>query len=182
MPRSYRSPKTRVRASPIHGQGLFATRSVHRGEVVAVKGGHILDRRALLRSPARAAVSYIQIDDGFHIGAVTPREVRLNKLFINHSCEPNVGIRGEITFVAMRDIAPGEELTYDWAMEENRRDRTRCACRAPSCRKMLTGRDWTIPALQRRYRGYFSAYLAAKIAQAARPARAPSSRPPRSRG
>jgi len=169
MPRSYRSPKTRVRASPIHGWGLFATRPIGQGEVVAVKGGHILDRRALLRSPARAAVSYIQIDDGVYIGAVTPREVRLNKLFINHSCAPNVGIRGEITFVALRDIAPGEELTYDWAMEEHGRTRTRCACRAPSCRKILTGRDWTMPSLQTRYRGYFSAYLAAKIAQATPP-------------
>ena len=166
MPRSYRSPKTRVRASPIHGRGLFATRSIRRGEVVAVKGGHILDRRALGRSPARDVVAYIQIGDDVYIGAMTSREVRRNKLFLNHSCEPNVGIRGEITFVALRDIAPGEELTYDWAMEEHGRTRTRCACRAPSCRKILTGRDWTIPVLQRRYRGHFSAYLAAKIAGA----------------
>jgi uncharacterized protein len=167
MPRSYRSPKTRVRPSPIHGHGLFAVRPIRRGEVVAVKGGHILDRRALERSPARAAVSYIQIDDQRYIGAATPREVGANKLFINHSCEPNVGLRGEITFVALRDVTAGEELTYDWAMEEHRRDRMRCTCRAASCRKILTGRDWMIPALQRRYRGFFSAYLAAKIAVAA---------------
>ena len=164
MPRSYRSPKTRVRASLIHGRGLFAAQRIRRGEIVAVKGGHILDRRVLDRSPARSAVSYIQIDDHVYIGARTAGEVPRNKLFINHSCDPNVGIRGEITFVALRHIAPGEELTYDWAMEENRRDHTRCTCRAPSCRKILTGRDWQIPALQRRYRGYFSAYLAAKIA------------------
>ncbi len=171
MPRSYRSPKTRVRPSPIHGHGLFAVRPLRRGEVVAVKGGHILGRRALERSPARAAVSYIQIDDQLYIGAVTPREVRANKLFINHSCEPNVGLRGQIAFVALRNVAAGEELTYDWAMEENRRDRTRCTCRAASCRKILTGRDWMISALQRRYRGYFSAYLAAKIALASSPRR-----------
>ena len=164
MAGSYRSPKTRVRASPIHGRGLFASRPIRRGEVVAVKGGHILDRRALERSPARVAVSYIQVDDNLYIGAVTPGEVRRNKLFINHSCEPNLGIRGQITFVALRDVAAGEELTYDWAMEENRRARTRCTCQAPSCRGILTGRDWQIPALQRRYRGFFSAYLAAKIA------------------
>ena len=165
MPRSYRSPKTRVGPSLIHGRGLFAVRPIRRGEVVAVKGGHILDRRALQRSPARGAVSYIQIEDRLYIGAATPREVRNNKLFLNHSCAPNVGIRGEITFVALLDIAPGEELTYDWAREEDSRTRTRCACHAPSCRKILTGRDWTLPVLQRRYRGYFSAYLAAKIAQ-----------------
>jgi uncharacterized protein len=162
MPRSYRSPKTRAPQSHPRSRP-FAVRPIRRGEVVAVKGGHILDRRALQRSPA---VSYIQIGDDLYIGAATPREVPANKLFINHSCQPNVGLRGEITFVALRDVAAGEELTYDWAMEENPRDRKRCTCHARSCRKILTGRDWTIPALQRRYRGYFSAYLEAKIALA----------------
>lgn len=172
---SYRSPKTRLRASPIHGRGLFAARAIRRGEIVAVKGGHILDRRALARSPARAEASYIQIDDDFYIGAISPGEVPRNKLFINHSCEPNVGIRGQVTFVALRDVAAGEELTYDWAMEENRPARTRCTCRAASCRKVLTGQDWRLPALQRRYRGFFSAYLAIKIAGPA--PRAPRRRP-----
>jgi SET domain-containing protein len=160
-----------VGASPIHGRGLFAVRPIRRGEIVAIKGGHILDRRAFERSPARAAESCVQIDDDVYIGALTLREVPRNKLFLNHSCEPNVGIRGQVTFVALRDVATGEELTYDWAMEENHPDRTRCACGALACRKILTGRDWRIPALQRRYRGFFSAYLAAKIAGAASPRR-----------
>ena len=138
-------------------------RTIRRGEIVAVKGGHILDRRALGRSPARAEASYIQIDDDFYIGAVTRAEVPRNKLFINHSCEPNVGLRGQISFVALRDVAAGEELTYDWAMEEHSRARTRCTCGTSSCRKILTGQDWKIAALRRRYRGYFSAYLTAKI-------------------
>jgi hypothetical protein len=155
-----------VRPSPIHGRGLFATRPIRRGEVVAVKGGHVFDRAALRRAPARAAVAYVQIGAGRYIGALRPREVAANKLYLNHSCAPNVGIRGEITFVAMRDVRAGEELTYDWAMEEDAPARTRCRCRAPGCRGVLTGRDWTIAALQRRYRGYFSAHLAEKIAAA----------------
>ena len=81
----------------------------------------------------------------------------------NHSCEPNLGIRGQIVYVALRDIAAGEELTYDWAMEENAPTRTRCRCGARRCRRVLSGRDWRIPRLQRRYRGYFSSYLEDKI-------------------
>jgi hypothetical protein len=34
----------------------------------------------------------------------------------------------------------------------------------PNCRKILTGKDWQLPELQKRYAGYFSAYLARKIA------------------
>jgi uncharacterized protein len=168
MPASYLSPKTRVGPSPIEGRGLFARRRIRKGEIVAIKGGHVYDARTLARVKARVAVSYIQIADGVFIGALTAAEVRRNKIFINHSCEPNLGIRGQIVFVALRDIAADEELTYDWAMEENLAVRTRCRCGARRCRRLLTGRDWKIPRLQRRYRGYFSAYLEDKIRATAR--------------
>ena len=168
MPASYRSPKTAIRSSPIHGRGLFAIRPITKGEIVAIKGGHVLDRARLRRMRGHGvATSYIQIEDGFFVGALRAAEVRGNKLFINHSCEPNVGIRGQITFVALRAVRAGEELTYDWAMEEHAAVSTRCTCGRARCRKLLTGRDWKMPVLQRRYRGYFSAYLAAKIAAAA---------------
>jgi SET domain-containing protein len=169
---SYRSPKTVIKRSPIEGKGLFARRSIRRGEIVAIKGGHILDGRALRRVKSRVAYSYIQIADGFFIGATTAAEVRRNKLFLNHSCAPNIGILGQIIFVALRHIQPGEELTYDWAMEENTAERTRCRCGAPECRRTLTGRDWTRPSLQRKYRGQFSAYLAEKMPLRARRGRA----------
>ena len=166
MPASYRSPKTVIRPSTIHGRGLFAIRSIAKGEIVAIKGGHVLDGVGLRQARRHIAASYIQIEDGFFVGARRAAEVRRNKLFINHSCAPNVGIRGQLTFVTFRSIRAGEELTYDWAMEENSAVATLCTCGATRCRKLLTGQDWRIPALQRRYRGYFSAYLAAKIATA----------------
>ena len=168
MPASYLSPKTRVGPSPIHGRGLFARRPIARGEIVAIKGGHVLDRRTLRRVAPRVAVSYIQIEDGLWLGARRAAEVPRNKLWLNHSCAPNLGIRGQVTFVARRAIRAGEELPYDWAMEENLPARTRCRCGARRCRRTLTGRDWRLPALQRRYRGWFSAYLAAKITAGAR--------------
>src|SRR3989442_2219662 len=105
MPASYLSPKTRTARSPIHGRGLFASKAVRKGEIVAIKGGHVLDRRTLRRVRRRIAESYLQIDDEFYIGAVTGREGRRNKMFLNHSCEPNAGIRGQITFMALRPIA-----------------------------------------------------------------------------
>lgn len=163
MPASYRSPKTVIRRSPIEGRGLFARRAIREGEIVAIKGGHILDRRALERVRGRIAHSYIQIADDFFIGAATAAEVRRNKLFINHSCAPNLGILGQIIFVARRGIRAGEELTYDWAMEEHSPVRTRCRCGAPRCRGVLTGQDWKRPTLRRRYRRHLSAYLAEKI-------------------
>jgi uncharacterized protein len=168
MPASYLSPKTRVGPSPIEGRGLFARRRIRKGEIVAIKGGHVYGARTLAKVKGRIAVSYIQIADRFFIGALTAAEVARNKIFINHSCAPNLGIRGQITYVALRDIGAGEELTYDWAMEEHGRARTLCRCRARRCRRVLTGRDWTLPRLQRRYRGYFSSYIEDKIRRARR--------------
>jgi len=164
MPLSYRSPKTEVRASPIHGKGLFATVSIAKDEIVAIKGGHIVDRKLLREkiTPSLGPVE-IQIDDDLYIAPVTADERPSSMLYTNHSCQPNLGIRGQITFVAMRDIEPGEELTHDWCTTDNEDYSVECNCGAPNCRKILTGKDWQRLDLQQRYRGYFSAYLTAKI-------------------
>jgi len=165
MPASYRSPKTIVRKSSIEGKGLFAKQPIQKGEVVAIKGGHILDEETFRNVQGKIEESYIQIGDKFYIGAIKRSEVRRNKLFINHSCEPNLGIRGQITFAALRGIQAGEELTYDWAMENFGAWTMACHCGTKRCRQVITGRDWRDPKLQQRYRGYFSAYLQEKIGQ-----------------
>ena len=162
---SYRSPKTDVRESKIHGRGLFATADIAKNEIVAVKGGHIVDRKSLREkiTPMLGPVE-IQIDDNLFIAPVSDEERELSMLYLNHSCDPNLGVRGEITFVAMRDIRVGEELTHDWAMTDDDEYSMECNCGASGCRQILTGKDWQRPDLQKRYSGYFSAYLARKIA------------------
>jgi uncharacterized protein len=164
LPLSYRSPKTEVRQSSIHGQGLFATASIAKGEVVAVKGGHIVTRAQWSEISKRLGPAEIQIGDDLFIAPVTPEEREASMLYSNHSCDANLGMRGEITFVAMRDIAAGEELTHNWAMTDDDAASIECKCGASKCRRTVTGRDWQRPDLQERYRGYFSAYLAKKIA------------------
>ena len=164
VPVSYFSPKTEVRESKIHGHGLFATADIAKNEVVAVKGGHIVERKTLREKiTRRLGPVEIQIHDDLFIAPVTEEERELSMLYSNHSCAPNLGIRGEITFVAMRDIRAGEELTHDWAMTDDDDYSVECNCGAPDCRKILTGKDWQRPALQKRYAGYFSAYLSLKI-------------------
>ena len=162
---SYLSPKTEIRESKIHGRGLFATADISKDEIVAVKGGHIVDGKTLREkiAPQLGPVE-IQIDDDLFVAPVTGEEREFSMLYSNHSCNANLGIRGEITFIAMRDIHAGEELTHDWAMTDNDDYCVECKCGAPNCRKILTGQDWQRPELQKRYTGYFSAYLARKIA------------------
>ena len=164
-PLSYRSPKTEVRESAIHGRGLFATGDISKDEIVAVKGGHIVDGKTLREeiTPVLGPVE-IQIDDDLFIAPVMKEERELSMLYSNHSCDPNLGLHGEISFVARRDIRAGEELTHDWAMTDDDDYSVECNCGAPDCRKILTGQDWRRPDLQKRYAGHFSAYLSRKIA------------------
>ena len=91
-PLSYRSPKTIVRESPIHGRGLFARTSIARGEIVAVKGGHIISREVLQELQPTLGPAEIQIADDLFIGPVTEEEREGSMIFSNHSCEPNLGL------------------------------------------------------------------------------------------
>jgi SET domain-containing protein len=161
---SYRSPKTQLRDSKIHGRGLFATTDIAKNEIVAVKGGYIIDRKTLREKivPRLGSVE-LQIDDDLFIAPITGEERESSMLYSNHSCDANLGIRGEITFVAMRDIRAGEELTHDWATTDDDDYSVECNCGTPNCRKILTGKDWQLPELQKRYEGYFSAYLTRKV-------------------
>ncbi len=163
LPLSYRSPKTVVRESPIHGRGLFAATDIAQGETVAVKGGSIIDRAQLQELQARLGPAEVQIGDDLFICPTTEAEREGSMIFSNHSCNPNIGVRGQIVFMAMRDIRAGEELTHDWAMTDDDDSSTSCHCGAANCRKQITGKDWMRPELQARYGEYFSTYIQQKI-------------------
>ena len=149
---SYITPKARKgAASAIEGRGLLAVAPITAGELVAIKGGHILSTAALRSLPEKLQNSEIQIADGFHLAAVDETEYEPVMLFINHSCEPNVGFAGNTVLVAMRDISPGEELTTDYALFDDHDEVMDCHCGTPSCRGPICGRDRRRPDLQRKY-------------------------------
>src|SRR5207253_4532231 len=142
--------------SPIHGRGLFATGHIKKDEVVMVKGGHIVDGTTLrneitwLLGPVE-----IQIDDDLYIAPTIADEREGSMLYSNHSCDANLGMRGEITFVAMRDVSAGAELTHDWATHDEDDYSVACKCGAQKCRKFFTGQDWQRHELHTSYAGLF---------------------------
>lgn len=159
--KSVLSRKVEVRNSKIDGLGMFAKEKIKKGEIVYVKGGHILSRKEMYSSCV--INSYLPISDDFVIGARTAAEEEQIKLHNNHSCNPNCGMDGEITFVAMRDIAAGEELTVDYAFIDNEDYSEKCHCGSPNCRHTITGFDWKNKQLQKKYYDYFAPYLKEKI-------------------
>jgi uncharacterized protein len=162
-PLSYLSPKAAIRPSPIHGRGLFASGEFRPGEIICVKGGHIFSRATLGEIAPVLGPAEIQIADDLFIGPCEADERDSAMIFSNHSCDPNIGVQGQIVFVALRGIAAGEELTHDWATTDDDDYRMQCHCGAATCRGVITGQDWRNKALQQKYRGMFSWYLQQKI-------------------
>jgi SET domain-containing protein len=160
---TYRSPKTEVKQSQIHGTGLFAKAAIPGGEIVAVKGGHILNQQEWTELEKDLGSAEIQISDELFIAPVRKEQREGSMLYTNHSCNPNIAIQGQIVFVAMRDIAPGEELTNDWATTDDLDYEMKCNCGSPNCRGIITGKDWMKKELQEKYRGWFCWFLQRKI-------------------
>lgn len=163
MVASWFSHKVQKRRSGIEGTGLFAASRIAPGELVVVKGGHVFDRATRDRLARTLGPAEIQIGDDLFLGPVTAAERDASMMSLNHSCDPNVGIKGQICFHAMRQIEAGDELTFDYATGDDDDWQMTCACGAALCRGKVTGRDWRRLELQERYAGWFSSYLQVKL-------------------
>lgn len=161
MLKSVLSNKVEIRTNSLNGKGIFAKEYIKKGEIVFIKGGHILTRDEIFSSGV--INSYFPINDEYFLGATNKDEEDQIKLYQNHSCNPNVGLHGEITFIAMRDIEKDEELTVDYAFIDNEDYSFECTCGSNDCRKTITGFDWKIKELQDKYYEYFAQYLKDKI-------------------
>jgi len=159
---SWLNPKAKARPAGQKGWGSFATESIPAGETVAAFGGWVVTLDVLQTLSGDRQGRSIQVDDELYLVAdETPEAGDM----LNHSCEPNCGLLGQTLVVAMRDIAPGEELTFDYAMcDASDYDEFRCRCGQPTCRGIVTGSDWRSPDLQEKYAGWFSPYLTRRIA------------------
>jgi SET domain-containing protein len=161
--KSYKSPKVENRQSGVQGVGLFAKEDITFGEIISIKGGVILSEAEAHSVAKEIGDYYLQIEDNFYISPAKEADIESNALQQNHSCEPNMGLRGPITFVAMRDIGAGEELFYDIAFTTAHSYQIICNCGKPSCRGTITGEDWKRMDLQKKYKDYFSPFIQRKM-------------------
>ena len=162
MTSGYLSPKLEVRAAPEKGgNAVYACQPLKKDEVLAVWGGRVATLAEVLTLTREQQGHTIQVFDELYLAPIDMEEPAD---CINHSCDPNAGICGQISLVAMRDIAANEEITFDYAMADSSSfDEFDCACGAATCRGRVSGDDWQRPELWKRYDGYFSAYLQRNI-------------------
>jgi uncharacterized protein len=161
---NYLNPKLEGKPRPeIGGWGVFAVLPVQQGELLAVWGGRVVTGADLDSLPLETRHLTVQVEDDLYLaicGEPEPAD------YFNHCCDPNAGMQGQISLVALRDISPGEEVCFDYAMTDSSPyDEFECACGTTHCRGRVRGDDWQNAELQQRYRGFFSTYLQRKIDQ-----------------
>ncbi len=146
--------------TPRRGLGLVAFDRIRKGERVAGFDGEIYHWRPTVNNLTNDAPYYIR-DHAVQIGPYRSRDSAGIARYANHSCDPNCGITGGIWITPMRDILPGEELTWDYAMTEDNDWEMTCDCGSPLCRKVIRGYRHLPPERRAAYQGYLGDWLAA---------------------
>lgn len=135
-----------VRCSDIDRKGVFTTRKFDKGTSVYVLKGKEISipaiERIYLNGFKRISADGYQLSDKRYLFLDAFSD------FFNHSCNPTCGITGKSTLVALRDIQPGEEITYDYSAAEwtpkeyQAYDHCEwpmsCRCGESNCRKLIT--------------------------------------------
>ena len=122
-----------IRSSAIHAAGCYSTTPIRKGERVAEYTGHKLSKAAADQAYEASPITYL-----FGLGE---GEVVIDghcvTMFINHSCAANCETSeedGRVWVTAIRKIAAGEEITYDYCLYDGGDDPATCNCGAKKCR------------------------------------------------
>jgi SET domain-containing protein len=143
--------RIQVRRSGVHGKGVFALQAIARGERVIEYVGEVLTwKAAQKRHPHDPSdpnhTFFFHVDDKHVIDAAVGGNAAR---WINHACDPNCKAEeeeGRIFIDALRDIAPGEELFYDYGLIIDERytpalkKQYECRCGSPRCRRTMLGK------------------------------------------
>jgi SET domain-containing protein len=165
---SFLSAKCSVRRSEISGIGVFAKKTISKGELIAAWGGFICNKKEMARRAKKRPelmMHPISIFDDLFLVPFKYNSLEKSDRF-NHSCEPNAGVKGQILLIARKNILPGEEIVFDYETTEiGRSDGLpfTCKCKGRHCRKRITGNAWKDKKFRKENRGFFSWYIENKI-------------------
>jgi SET domain-containing protein len=122
-----------ARQSTIDGHGLFACQAIPAGTRISQYVGERIDKAESLRHCEAGNHFIFSLDDHWDIDGSVPENLAR---FANHSCSPNCEsiVEGsEVWIVALRDIHPGEEITYNYGYDLDEYRDYACRCGSNDC-------------------------------------------------
>lgn len=134
------------------GEGVFAKVNFKKGNLIFTWEG-VLKKG---RYPCHVGARWLQIEKCQWIAPV-----RNNPgWYINHSCNPNSGIKNSVKIVAMKNIRRGEEVTFDYSTSESENGwYLICHCENENCRRIIRSYKFLSAELKLKYRDFISEYL-----------------------
>ena len=149
--RGKRNPWVKRFRSPIHNNGLFAAKTIPEGtQIIEYVGERITKIESYRRAVERIDRAQRSGGAAVFIFEVTPKydidgSVRWNPArMINHSCDPNCETeisKGRVWIVSLREIEPGEELSYDYGYDLEHWQEHPCQCGRPNCVGYIVRQD-----------------------------------------
>jgi len=138
----------RIGPSPIHGQGVFARTAVQRGAHVLEYMGEKITKAESARRCELQNWYIFSLDEEFDLdGDFAWNPARC----VNHSCAPNCEAEyegGRIWITALRDIRPGEEITFNYGYDWEAYREHPCHCGAKECLGFIVAEEF-FPQLRR---------------------------------
>jgi hypothetical protein len=136
-------PHTYIDACPL-GRGLFAGELIDAGtEILRFTGPSLTLNEVRARGVAAANALQVGIDRYLYLDE--PGR------YVNHSCAPNAAVVGDTSLVAIREVAAGEEVRFDYSTTVSDGWTMPCGCGAPGCRGLVVAFQLLPEALRRRY-------------------------------
>jgi uncharacterized protein len=120
--------------------GIFSKRNIRKGETIFIAKGETYREVVTNLDTSMNHRNAIGVSPQVWLDPFESDPLR----YVNHSCDPNMGIKGRVTFVALRNIKKGEHLTIDYSITEcdtlwNFKIQTgsNCKCGSKKCRKII---------------------------------------------
>jgi hypothetical protein len=140
-----------VRPSPIHSVGVYTNSPIRKGtRIVEYAGERITPEEADRRYDGISRTYLYGLEDG-----KTVIDGQGLGAYLNHSCDPNCEVdevNGRVWLYALRDIAPGEELVWDYNLYDDD-EPAPCRCGSPKCRGTMYSREWMAKMRRKEARG-----------------------------
>ena len=163
-------PKAIIKLKPsktIEGEvGAFALKIFKKGEVIvkttefkddnlmSVSEYNKLDKntKELVKAHSTITIDILYVPE--NINHIKPCN------YFNHSCKPNVGFNANDDYIAIKNIAKGDELFLDYSFLNTNPDyKIKCSCKSKNCRGIITGNEWKKIEFCKKYGKYFASNL-----------------------